>query len=86
MIRRATREGLVIAGEGAVTLTEAGLAEARRIVRNHRLWEMYLITHADIAPSHVDHSADMIEHVLGGELVAKLEAELFSRLPATPAG
>ena len=49
------------------------------------LWEMYLITHADIAPSHVDHSADMIEHVLGGELVAKLEAELFSRLPTTPA-
>jgi manganese/zinc/iron transport system permease protein len=79
VIRRATREGLIVSGPGAVTLTERGLVEARRIVRNHRLWEMYMITHADVAASHVDRSADLIEHVLGAELVAKLEQPVLAR-------
>jgi manganese/zinc/iron transport system permease protein len=34
------------------------------VVRKHRLWETYLITHADIAPGNVDWGADEIEHVL----------------------
>ena len=33
---------------------------AQRVVRNHRLWETYLITHADIAPLHVDRNANWI--------------------------
>lgn len=78
IVRRAAREGLVAPDVEGVQLTPAGLHEARRIVRNHRLWEMYMITHADVAANHVDRSADMIEHVLGGELVAKLEGQLFS--------
>ncbi len=53
-------------------LTETGLAEASRVIRNHRLWEMYLITHADVAPSHVDRDADQVEHVLGPEMVRSL--------------
>ena len=54
-------------------MTEIGAAEAKRIVRNHRLWEVYLINYADIAPSHVDRDADAIEHVLGRDMVEKLE-------------
>jgi len=54
-------------------LSDTGLAKAARATRNHRLWEMYLITHADIAPSHVDRDADMVEHVLGQDMVGKLE-------------
>ncbi|MFT6179429.1 MAG: manganese/zinc/iron transport system permease protein, partial [Akkermansiaceae bacterium] len=46
---------------GELRLSESGFGEASRITRNHRLWEMYLITHADIAPSHVDRDADMVE-------------------------
>lgn len=70
-------------------LTEEGAAQARRAVRNHRLWEMYLITHADLAPSHIDRDADQIEHVLDGELVEQLEAAFArqypqSHLPASP--
>ncbi len=60
-------------GNQRFTLTEQGLNEAYQIVRKHRLWEAYLITHADIAPSQVDWGADAIEHVLDREMIRKLE-------------
>jgi manganese/zinc/iron transport system permease protein len=59
-----------------VQLSEAGFGKAARATRNHRLWETYLITHADVAPQHVDRDADLVEHVLGPELVRKLEEKL----------
>ena len=62
--------------ERAYLLTEKGRVEAHRITRNHRLWEIYLLEHADVAASHVDQGADFIEHVLGTELVAELERSL----------
>ena len=68
-----------------IHLSESGFGEAARITRNHRLWELYLIRHADIAPSHVDRDADMVEHILGSELVRALEAELdTAQVPASP--
>lgn len=81
ILRTARREGLVDLGMNSeVRLTDEGLHEARRVVRNHRLWEMYMITHADVAASHVDRGADMIEHVLGGDLVEQLEKQLRARM------
>lgn len=74
LLRRAQREGLVGPRPGGLSaLTEEGWLEAARVTRNHRLWEMYLITHADLAPGHVDRLAEEAEHVLGAEMVAKLE-------------
>ena len=67
------------AGPGRLRLSEPGFGEAARVTRNHRLWETYLIKHADIAPSHVDRDADMVEHILGAELVSQLEADLSQR-------
>lgn len=69
-----------------VLLSESGFGEAARITRNHRLWELYLIHHADIAPSHVDRDADMVEHILGPEMVRELEAELAPdlQIPDSP--
>ena len=72
------------ADSGAVRLTPAGAEQALRIVRNHRLWELYLIRYADVATSRVDRGADRIEHVLEPELVAELEAQL-ERLPGAGA-
>ncbi len=82
-IRRAAHEGLLaeLPG-GTVRLSEEGADEARRLVRNHRLWEMYLITHADVAASHVDRDADAIEHVLGREMIARLERALEEKQQA----
>jgi Mn-dependent DtxR family transcriptional regulator len=60
-------------------LTDEGATEATRVVRNHRLWEQYLVAHADIAPSHVDRDADLIEHVLEPDVIAEQERLLAQR-------
>ena len=81
-LRVGQREGWLqpAADSEVVRLTPAGAAQALRIVRNHRLWELYLIRYADVATSRVDRGADRIEHVLEPELVAELEAQL-ERMP-----
>jgi manganese/zinc/iron transport system permease protein len=75
-----------VSNASLIHLSESGFGEASRITRNHRLWELYLITHADIAPSHVDRDADLVEHILGSEMVRALEAELKPRpvIPSSP--
>lgn len=66
---------------GTIRLSESGFGEAARVTRNHRLWELYLINYADIAPSHVDRDADMVEHILGAEMVRHLESEISRAIP-----
>ncbi len=87
LIRRAKRRGWLEAEAlPRIRLTPAGRREACRVLRNHRLWELYLIHHADIAPSHVDRDADEIEHVLPEEIVSELERILAQqqRIPPSP--
>jgi len=73
-IRRCESEGLVWRrADGEIELTDRGLIEAERLVHNHRLWELYLMTHADVAASRVDRQADAVEHVLEPALIARLE-------------
>ena len=73
-IQRCESEGLVWRrADGEIELTERGLIEAERLVHNHRLWELYLMTHADVAASRVDRQADAVEHVLEPALIARLE-------------
>jgi manganese/zinc/iron transport system permease protein len=92
-LRAAVRSGLVREVEGGVTLTERGYAEAARLVRQHRLWELYLIHYAEVATARVDRDADDIEHVLEAEIVARLErlleresreAGVGARVPPSP--
>jgi len=61
---------------GSLVLTDLGRAEASRIVRAHRLWELFLINQADIAPDHVHRDADELEHILTHDMVQELEREL----------
>lgn len=86
LIRRTRREGFVESFDNCeLQLSESGYGEAARITRNHRLWEIFLITYADIAPSHVDRDADSVEHVLSPDLVRDLEERLGTRdLPDSP--
>jgi manganese/zinc/iron transport system permease protein len=79
--RELTRALSEVATGGLVTrtagtgyaLTGLGRQEARQVVRNHRLWEIYLVTHADVAPGLVDRDADAIEHVIDPKIVDELE-------------
>lgn len=57
-------------------LTEEGRVRAERVVRLHRLWELYLTTKLHLAPDHVHDDAETIEHLLTPELEAELERVL----------
>lgn len=76
--------GLIERPSEPLQLTGGGAREAWRVTRNHRLWEAYFTHHAAIAPTQVDHLADLAEHVLEPAIVARLEAQLArdGRLPA----
>lgn len=82
ILKKASKELLVFkSSAGLYQLTHEGYVEAQQIVRNHRLWELYLIHFAAIAPNHVDRDADEIEHVLGRSMVDRLEVLLQERYP-----
>lgn len=84
LIQHAQRLGLVIDyGDAGIKLTESGAIAASRVVRNHRLWELYLIEYAERPPSRVDRDADSIEHFLGPEIITRLERLLVERYPLT---
>jgi len=55
------------------SLTPAGWERACQMVRNHRLWELYLTNEVHYAADHVHDDAEKIEHVLGEEVVRRLE-------------
>jgi len=60
----------------SIVFTPGGWERACAIVRNHRLWELYLTNAAQIAPDHVHEDAEKIEHILGDAVVLELERRL----------
>ncbi len=54
-------------------LTQEGKDKGQRIVKLHRLWEVYLTKYLRIAPDHVHEDAETIEHILTPELESRLE-------------
>lgn len=57
-------------------LTKEGERRARSLIRNHRLWELYLNRAADYADDHVHDDAELMEHYLSEELADRLEKRL----------
>ena len=76
IIRLARRRGFILQTEDELRLTRAGLELGRQLTRRHRLWELYLIHHAMIDPTHVDRDADDVEHFLDASMVRRLETLL----------
>ncbi len=72
------KHGLVEFSEDGISLhlTSPGWKRAMELVRNHRLWELYLTNEADYAEDHVHDDAEKIEHILGPNMVRQLEQEL----------
>ncbi len=68
--------GLVIDAGSVWTLTEKGISEAKRIIRAHRLWELYMQKFMQIQSDHVHESAESIEHIMTPALEAELLKEM----------
>jgi len=80
-IRTLINKGYINVNQEIVSLNKEGLREAKRIIRLHRLWELYLTEYMNIAPDHVHDMAEKMEHILTPEIEAKLEEKL--NFPAT---
>ncbi|MFZ4763403.1 MAG: iron chelate uptake ABC transporter family permease subunit [Roseimicrobium sp.] len=76
--RELVRAGLATLDVGGEELhfTPEGWQQAQAIVRNHRLWELYLTNVMQYEPDHVHEDAEKIEHVLGAAAVLELERRL----------
>lgn len=72
-LKRLIKQGLLIKEDGHWQLTKEGKIKGQRIVKLHRLWELYLTSHLQIAPDHVHEDAETIEHVITPEIEKELE-------------
>ncbi|HEX8833887.1 MAG TPA: iron chelate uptake ABC transporter family permease subunit, partial [Abditibacteriaceae bacterium] len=59
--------------DGRWVLTQTGMLEAYRMVRQHRLWEMFLMYETSLGLKNVDRDADAVEHFLPPEAIGQLE-------------
>jgi manganese/zinc/iron transport system permease protein len=57
-------------------LTAEGVTRGKRVVRLHRLWELYLTQYLHLASDHVHEDAETIEHIITPELEQRLLVEL----------
>lgn len=57
-------------------LTLQGQRRGERVVRLHRLWELYLTQYLQLASDHVHEDAETIEHIITPELEQRLMEEL----------
>jgi len=75
-LRRAAAPRWVRPEADAYRLTPAGVEEAAKTARAHRLWEAFLLEEAAIAPEYAHRYADQIEHVLPPDVLNRLEVRL----------
>jgi len=71
-LKQLEKSGLIKRVLSTYSLTKAGVFEAERIVRLHRLWELYLQKYLHLDPDHVHDDAEAIEHVITPEIEAQL--------------
>ncbi len=67
VLQKAKRDGWTVRDpKGRYKLTSDGKIHAARIIRLHRLWEVYLVDYLGQGASQVHPSAEKMEHVLSG--------------------
>jgi len=76
VLKRLKRKNLIENEKGTWMLTEKGIKESARIVRLHRLWELYLTQYMQMPAHKVHENAEMIEHILTPEIEKELEIQL----------
>ena len=73
MVKRLVKKELVefIPYKG-VRLTQNGIVEAKRLVRNHSLWEVFLVNKLGYSWEEVHVEAEKLEHAGSNELIERL--------------
>jgi len=66
----------IIPKSGGYQLSAKGRDEAMRVVRFHRLWELYLIKRMGMKADHIHPNAETMEHIITPEIEGELLAEL----------
>ncbi len=59
-----------------VTLSESGRLAALKVVRKHRLIELFLVSTLDYSWDEVHHEAERLEHAISDDLAARIESFL----------
>jgi len=72
-LTRLKRQGFLISKHSSWSFTEIGKQKGQRVVKLHRLWELYLSKYMHIASDHVHEDAETIEHIITPEVEAQLE-------------
>lgn len=86
MLTALTKEGLVFhTPYNEISLTDAGLARARELVRKHRIWEVFLADKLHYAMADVHQAADILEHATDDRLADRLN-EFLGRPKRCPHG
>lgn len=86
LARLAARRGWVEShSSDPLILTDHGLSEAKSVVRNHRLWELFLTQEAKLSADQVHADAEYIEHVLPKDVLTRLE-QMLDRPTVDPHG
>lgn len=73
IVRPLVHDGLITVEGETIGLTEDGLEEAERVVRKHRIWELYLARRLDLPSDHVHRDAEAMEHALSDEALEEFE-------------
>ncbi|WP_299985724.1 iron chelate uptake ABC transporter family permease subunit [uncultured Pontibacter sp.] len=75
-LQKLKRQGYLQKEDKRWLLTTEGEKRGRRVVRLHRLWELYLTQYLNLASDHVHEDAETIEHIITPELEQRLIEEL----------
>ena len=74
MIKRLSHKKLIFYEKyKGVTLSAAGSRQALKIIRKHRLWEVFLVTHLNFKWDQVHEIAEQLEHIKSSELINRLD-------------
>ncbi len=77
MIKKLSEKGLADYKKyQGVSLTKKGKEVAVRVIRKHRLWEVFLVKHLDFSWDEVHEVAEQLEHVKSPKLIQRLDTFL----------
>ena len=76
-LHHAAQAGIVqIDGAGRYHFTPEGRRYVARLMRGHRLWELFLTEYAELAKSYAELDAESVDERLPAETISELEQKL----------